>query len=114
MWNNLTESILVLVVGMCGVFASLLLLAGMIGLFRWADEFLNRRKIRSYSQKVETQKVSADFNDEIIAVIAAAAEATLKRPVVVRKMRFIEDAGDGAWSASGRSNIMSSHVIDRK
>ena len=113
MWQNLFEASLVLVVGMCGVFASLLLLAGMIGLFRWADELLNKRKIRSYAQKVETQKVPADFNDEIVAVIAAAAEAVLKRPIIVRKMHFIEDAGDSSWAASGRSRIMS-HTIDRK
>jgi Na+-transporting methylmalonyl-CoA/oxaloacetate decarboxylase gamma subunit len=114
MWNNLFETLLLLVVGMTGVFSALLLLAGIIGLFRWSDERLNRKRISSYSKKVETQRVNPDINDEIIAVITAAAEAVLKRPVVVRTMHFLGDSADGSWSATGRSTIMSSHTIDRK
>ncbi len=114
MWDNLLESLILLVVGMGGVFAALLLLAGMIWLLRWADEWLNQRRILAYAQKVETHAVDTDLNDEVIAVLAAAASSTLKKRVTVRRVRFLSPRSGSTWASSGRLNIMASHLIQRK
>lgn len=114
MSNVLAESLVILVVGMGGVFISLLLLAGMIKLFQTADEWLNRRRIREYSEKVETHKVDDALNDEIVAVISAAVATTIKKRIVVRKIRFLDNRPSGAWATTGRLNIMGSHLVQKR
>ncbi|MBI5473035.1 MAG: OadG family protein [Ignavibacteriae bacterium] len=109
------ESLLLLVVGMSGVFASLLLLAGMIWLFRFADETLNKRRIQTYSKKVELHEVVDEVNDEVVAVITAAVTAALRKPVVVRRVQFLnQKSGSASWAVTGRVNIMASHAIAKR
>jgi sodium pump decarboxylase gamma subunit len=112
--ENLTESFLLLVVGMSGVFLSLMFLAGMIWTFRFADEELNKRRIKKYAAKVETKQVEDDINDELVAVIVAAASATLHKAVTVRRVQFLGQQAGGAWSVTGRLNIMASHAISKR
>jgi sodium pump decarboxylase gamma subunit len=115
MVENLTQSILLLVVGMIVVFAALLLLAGMIRLMEWTDRTLNTKRIKKYSEKVETHKVDDELNDEIVAVISAAVAAMLRPPVRIRRIRFLtEGASDQSWAVTGRLNIMASHAIARR
>jgi len=85
--ENFLESVILLVVGMGGVFAALFLLAGMIWLFKAADERLNRRRIRKYSEAVETAQGVEEVNDEIVAVLSAAAVSALKKTIRVRRGR---------------------------
>lgn len=112
---NLFESLLLLVVGMTIVLASLLLLAGMISGLKTLDERINRFRIRRYSEKVETEKKEDEVNDELVAILAAAVMTTLRKPVLVRKVRFLGETQGGAWASTGRLSIMASHrIIKRK
>jgi sodium pump decarboxylase gamma subunit len=114
MADKMLESMLLLAVGMGGVFASLLILAGMIWLFKYADEQFNAWRIRTYAQKVEANPEGDGINDEVAAVIAAAVVAALKRPVIIRRMRFLGPAPDASWAVAGRVNIMASHSIAKR
>ena len=114
MLENLVESGLLLVVGLVGVFAVLLLMAGMIWALKSSDEWLNRLRIRKYAQKVETKQVEEDINDEIVAVLAAAATTVLKKPLRIRKVRFLGTQEGEAWAVTGRLNVMASHQISKR
>ena len=108
------QSLILLVVGMGGVFAALLLLAGMIWLLKWADEFANGLRIRRYAREAESAAEEEGLNDEIVAVLTAAATAAARRRVRVKTVRFLAPLTAGAWSSSGRLNIMASHQISRR
>jgi sodium pump decarboxylase gamma subunit len=114
MTQNITEALLLLVVGLAVVFSALLLLAGMIWVLEWADRTINSLRIRKYAKKVETHKVDDALNDEIVAVIAAAVATTVGRAVKIRKVRFLSGTPAAAWAVTGRLNIMASHAIARR
>jgi len=114
MTDPIIEAVLLLVVGMSAVFSALLLLAGMIWLLEWADTRLNSLRIRKYAEKVESHKVDDEVNDEIVVVITAAVTTTLKQPVIVRKIRFLNSGPGPAWAVTGRLNIMASHAIAKR
>lgn len=112
MTEKLLEASLVLVAGMTGVFASLSLLAGMIWLIKAVDEKINTLRIRLYSKKVEVQP--EEIHDELAAVISAAVFSTLKKPVIIRKIRFLDNRFEDAWAVTGRLNIMASRPIRKR
>jgi sodium pump decarboxylase gamma subunit len=114
MTDPLIEAILLLVAGMAAVFSALLLLAGMIRLLEWADTRINMIRIRKYADKVETHQVDDEVNDEIVAVITAAVATTIRKPVVVRKIRFLASGAEPAWAVTGRLNVMASHAITKR
>jgi hypothetical protein len=114
MFDQFTASLVLLVVGMGGVFISLLALAGMIWLFKAADEWLNQRRIRQYAETAIASGEPDGINDELVAVITAAATAAAERSVRVRKVRFLSPIAAGAWASSGRLNVMASHQISRR
>jgi sodium pump decarboxylase gamma subunit len=112
--DNFSQSLQLLVIGMSVTLAVLAGLACLIWLFKAVDERLNARRIKSYAEKVETHKVDVDLNDEVVAVLAAAATVMLKRQVSVRRVRFLVPAAEPAWAVTGRLNIMASHAISRR
>lgn len=114
MFENFGESFLLLVVGVSGVFLCLLLLAFMIWAFRAADEWLNNRRIQKYSEKVESTLADNDLNDELVAVLSAAASSVLKKPIKVRRIHFLGDTESTSWASTGRLNIMASHLIPKR
>jgi Na+-transporting methylmalonyl-CoA/oxaloacetate decarboxylase gamma subunit len=114
MLENLLESSLLLVAGMVGVFSALFLMAGMIWLMKSSDEWINALRIRTYARKVETKQIEDELNDEIVAVLAAAATMAVKRPLRIRKVRFLGTQERGAWAVTGRLNVMASHQITRR
>jgi len=113
MIDRLFESLLLLLLGMGGVFCSLLLLAFMIHVLRTVDERLNRRRIDQYARTLETQDPD-QINDELAAVIAAAAASTFRRPIAIRRIRLFESRDAGPWEVTGRLNIMASHAIAKR
>lgn len=114
MLDRFLESAMLLIVGMGGVFAALLLMAGMIWMMRSSDEWLNAIRIKRYAKKVEEKPSDDEVNDEVIAVIAAATATALRRHVRVRKIRFLGAQAPGAWAVTGRLNVMASHQISKK
>jgi hypothetical protein len=114
MWKTVMDLLSLVVVGMGGVFCALLFLAGMIKLFQSTDEWLNRRRIRQYAEKVDSHEVDDALNDEIVAVLSAAVAITLKKRIVVRKIHFLDNRASGAWATTGRLNIMGSHLVQNR
>jgi sodium pump decarboxylase gamma subunit len=108
------EGALLLLAGMLVTFLALGLLAGMIRVMNILDERFNAFRIRRYSKKVEAATTEEDINDEFIAVITAAVESTLRRPVVIRRIRLFGSAQGPAWAVTGRLNIMASHAISKR
>ena len=112
MAEKLIESLLILLIGIVGVFISLSLLAVMIWLIKAADEKINLLRIVSYSKKAEVQP--EEINDELVAVISAAVFTTLKKPVVIRKIRFLDNKAGDTWAVTGRVNVMASRPIRKR
>lgn len=65
-------------------------------------------------RSTDNKRAGGDLDDETIAVIAAAAAMTLKRPVSIRRVRFLAPAAEPVWAVTGRLNIMASHAISRR
>lgn len=101
--DNSSQSLQLLVIGLS---VTLVVLS--------AAGFLIIRRVKGHAEKVETHQGDADLNDEVIAVLAAAANVMLKRPVSVRRVRFLVPAPEPAWAVTGRLNIMASHAISRR
>lgn len=112
MTDALLESVLLLVVGMGVVLISLTLLAWMIGGIKFVDEKLNLRRIRTYAERVAPTLPEDDVSDEVAAVIAAAVATTFRKKAVVRRIRVFSPGG--AWSSTGRINIMASHHFGKR
>lgn len=116
MLDLLLEASLILLVGMGVVLFSLLLFAGLIVGLRASDERFNLFRIRRYTARVEATppQQQQDVNDELVAVLTAAAAVAIRKPVRIRRMRFLESGTAGAWTSAGRLNIMASHAIPRR
>jgi Na+-transporting methylmalonyl-CoA/oxaloacetate decarboxylase gamma subunit len=112
--ESILEGGLLLVVGMSVTMIVLGGLAGLIWFLKAIDERVNTHRIKSYADKVETRKIDAEVNDEIVAVLAAAATVMLRRPVSIRRIRFLKPDVEPAWAVTGRLNIMASHAISRR
>ena len=71
-----------------------------------------RMHLKQTTPKVtKIKKTGEAIDEELVAVITAAVESTLKKQIVVRKVRFIDPEQDLAWIRSGRLNQMTSHAI---
>lgn len=110
--SNLSKSGQIIALGMFTVFTALTFFAIVIWLITTIDEKINEYKIKRYAQKVEAQEIHPDENDELIAVLAAAAFVMIQKPVKISKIRFLDESKSSnvVWSASGRSTLMSSHT----
>lgn len=107
-YDNIIESLVLLVVGMTGVLLSLAFLALVIWTMKVVDEKLNARKISKYATKVDTQPSDIGVNDEIVAIITAAAMAEIKKAITVKRIHFIDPNVGSSWASSGRSHMMAS------
>ena len=114
MGEKFVETVLLLFVGMSVVLLSLSFLAGMIWVAKMLDERFNLFRIRKYSEQVGKKQVEEETNDEIVAVLAAAATALLKRPVRIRRVQFLSSGTNPAWAVTGRLNIMASHALPKR
>jgi Na+-transporting methylmalonyl-CoA/oxaloacetate decarboxylase gamma subunit len=112
--ERIIEGGLLLVVGMSVTMIVLGGLAGLIWFLKAIDERVNTHRIKSYADKVETRKIDAEVNDEIVAVLAAAATVMLRRQILIRRIRFLKPDVEPAWAVTGRLNIMASHAISRR
>lgn len=53
------------------------------------------------------------LDDEILGVITAAAFIALKRPAVIKSIKFLENIPNTDWSAYGRIKLMNSHITNK-
>jgi Na+-transporting methylmalonyl-CoA/oxaloacetate decarboxylase gamma subunit len=112
MIEKLIEALLLLAAGLTVVFTALSALAGMIWLIKAVDEKINTLRILTYSKKTEVEP--DEVNDELVAVISAAAFSVMKKPIVIRKIHFLDNRSGDAWAVTGRLNIMASRPIRKR
>lgn len=114
MADRLLEALMLLLVGLGGVFAALVLLAGTIWLLRSADERINAWRIQRYARRLETGTADPQLNDELVAVLAAAATLAIRKPIVIRRIKFLATNVTPSWAVTGRINIMASHSVSKR
>lgn len=70
-------------------------------------------KEKRKAEMLEKQKaINSDMSDEeLVAVLTAAAMSYLQKAVVVRNIQFLRDNQDSAWARMGRLSVMSSHQL---
>ena len=120
----LIESLWLALVGMGGVFASLALLAGLFAGLSALDRWLTRWRTRRAALPAAVPPAPAlpgaaeagveQEEEELVAVLAAAASVALRRRVKVRSVQRVAPGSGNAWAAAGRLSIMASHAIDRR
>ncbi len=118
MSENINEAILVLIVGMGGVFLALIFFYLVITLLnrteRYFVEAKNKKEAKLALQKQQEMELAAKDEideDELIAVITAAAYYTIQQNLVVKNIKFIRNTGPSSWAAIGRLNLIGSHNI---
>lgn len=114
MSDFLFESLIILLVGLLAVLLSLTLFAILIEIIKRLDEKANALLIRWYSKRTQSDETTDEINDELIAVLTAAAYLSIHKPVLIRRVHFLNDRGGTAWSVTGRLNIMASHLIKKR
>jgi len=118
MSENINEALLVLVVGMGGVFLALFFFYLIIALLNKSERLFVNAKNRKLEAKAKreaeleqiSQAVEID-EEELIAVITAAAFFTIQQNLLVRKIKFIRNTGPSSWAAIGRFNLIGSHNV---
>ncbi len=121
----ITDGLMLLVVGVSVVFAALVLILvtiKMLGRVDMAIELSGRKpagaKHASGGEDAPPAAspsqpgpagTSTSPGPELIAVLAAAATAALRRPVRVTRVRFVSATPATGWVVAGRGGIMTSH-----
>lgn len=122
MAEKLLEGLIVMVVGMGGVFTALVFFYLLISLINYTDKvFKNISKPDSKQQSgsaiqndSKTTSESEESFEELVAVITSAAYFALKKQVVVKSINFLHDSSESSWATIGRLNIIGSHNIQKK
>ncbi|MCA9727407.1 MAG: hypothetical protein KC729_06975 [Candidatus Eisenbacteria bacterium] len=74
------------------------------------------RAVGSVSARTSTPAVASEnmLTPELIAVLAAAATATLRRPIRIHAVHVHHEASVEDWSRAGRLDVMYSHRFGRR
>lgn len=123
--DALIESFWLLLVGMGGVFAALLLLAAVFAALSALDRRLTRWRVRRAAARAAAAKPAerfgareqpeeADDDEALIVVLAAAASVALQRRVAVRAVQLLGPSTSNPWASAGRLTIMASRTISRR
>jgi Na+-transporting methylmalonyl-CoA/oxaloacetate decarboxylase gamma subunit len=111
--NNLLEALLVMIIGLSGVFLSLLFFYIIIFFLQKSDEKLNKYLVQ---KKLEPNIIDTNITQikpEIVAAISAAVFETFHKKIVIKKIHFLDDDKSSQWATSGRINIMGSHNLKK-
>ena len=120
--GDLTQGLILMVVGMFVVFAALtvlmILIAGVNELAKETPRLAPPPSPRPASRTPAPGSAPAPptpaTDPRLVAILTAAATATLKRPVAVRAVRYAGRSRDSTWARQGRRTIMSSHQPRRR
>lgn len=114
MLENLLEALVILIVGIGGVFISLIFFYLLIFLLKTVDEKINKIRVSKKLGLKSTEKQEKDIlTPELVAVISASAFIAIQKPIIVKRIHFLDDHGDTPWARIGRLNIIGSHNIRR-
>ena len=99
--------------------AVLALLVWTIGQFDvWRRRLFALRSRAAAEGRFEKQEPEENGRPslELVAVITAALEAAMGRPVQVRHVRYLRSVteDEGAWTRIGRLQVMASHAVVRR
>lgn len=109
------EALILLLVGMVGVFAVLTFFYLLIVLINKTNSFFNKRKANkklNLDAREPSIPKSDEINPEIVAVIAAAVLVTLKSKVEIKSIKFLSEPDDTSWARIGRLSLIESHHIN--
>ncbi|MFH1051703.1 MAG: OadG family transporter subunit [bacterium] len=115
MYEKLTEALIVMIVGIGGVFLSLLFFYLLMIVLNVVDSKVNKYRVNkklSPKTKLDNIEPKIQITPEIVAVISAAAYEVFKKPVVVKKIKYLTKSAT-TWSETGRMIVMGSHNINK-
>lgn len=110
MEERLWEATLALIVGMGGVFASLVFFYLLMLVLNALETRINKLRVNKklLPKPAASNEEQISISPEIVAVISAAAYEAFRRPVVIKKVKFLKQT-DNSWSETGRMIVMGSH-----
>ena len=115
MLERILYSLELTVVGMSSVFAVLIFFAGIIWLMKFIDAKVTENKINKSDKKLGAVLESIDDERKIVAAIIAAINAATGKKAKIKQIQFLgHQHQEGKWSAAGRSNVMSSHNLNKR
>lgn len=111
--DNIVEALLIMVVGLLGVFISLFFFYCIILAIQKSDDKINRFLVKKKLQPAKIESDIAQIKPEIVAAIAAAAYETFHKPIKIKRIHFLDENQSSQWTATGRITIMGSHNIKK-
>lgn len=112
-WDTILEGFLVLFVGLGGVLLVLFIFYLIIeGVNKLESYLVERQKKNLEKAKVANSKIQ-DEEEDLIAILTAAASVALSSRIIVKQIRFIKSQPVSPWATLGRINLISSHNIQK-
>lgn len=105
------DALMIMVIGMAVVFCSLAILMGAIMAINWLWAAKPAPVVITPAPPPSTENIPEtieSLDPALVALLAAAATAVIRRPVRIRGVRFV-DRPDQAWAQMGRQGVMRSH-----
>jgi len=107
-----------MVIGMGVVFTALALLVVFLTAFKRIDVGMSKPKPEAIPTSAPSAQPSSwpsayGIPPEEVAVISAAVTAAITRRIQVKRIRYLGNVPETAWSRQGRVTIMASHVTKR-
>jgi hypothetical protein len=104
-----------MVVGISAVFSSLFFFYILMVVLKTVDDRINTYRVNKKLipiANLDTNEPQVQITPELVAVISAAAYEVFKKPVVVKKIKYLNKSAN-SWSESGRMIVMGSHNINK-
>lgn len=116
METNLENAVIIAVVGFSAVFICLVFFAALISLLNKLDYTLRERKKQKEEFTKQEISIDTDVESDIVPIIVAAAYAACTEKVVVKTIRFANDANreHSDWARLSRALAISTHNIRRR
>ncbi len=115
MQEKLGEALIMLVVGLGAVFTVLSSFSLIIWLMKYLDSKFTKSAKPLPILKVQKEFFETKTENELVAVITAAAMQCFGSKIKVHKIHFLDDQSKHTgWANSVRVNVMGSHSINKK
>ncbi|MFP4527216.1 MAG: OadG family protein [Candidatus Kapaibacterium sp.] len=120
MTDNIIQSLVILFVGVLGVFSSLAFFSFLIWLMKKSDKLFTLKILTKKEEApapIRQSRPAAKEEDDtqLIAVLTAAAMEIIRKPVRIRHIQYLHDQHTGgSWAVSGRSTVMASHNLTKR
>ncbi len=108
--NTLLNGLFISLIGIFVVLISLSFFSIIIAIIHKIDEKINEMRARKHLKSTVEEPTMID--PKIVAVITAAALETFKKPIKIKRIKFVDKhTMPSSWSSSGRLSIFESHKI---